>query len=466
VFARWGVLLLGTLAAAAVIGSSAGARTQLVTQPVKVVPGIDLSSRAGIVKYLHSLGLDPKGVVIQRSSHNYAGPSCPGFRWTCTTAKHVVQISYRGNESHFECTASTGGSQTPPDTCNIVQIATDGTNEARCVEQTDAPAVTQQCVIHQENVAGDNRAEVRQKVDANDGSAQDATQYAAVDQQNGTGANWVHIDEDIKQSVKDTDSSGAQSQEAHQNVDVTQHSDSGDNTARVDQSQNQDAKAEKDTVMQGQNAANNGINTYAGIDQTSTSGQNAAHLNQSTDQDAKAKKKNTSTQTQGSPSGGIQGHFNQFSSGLSTVDGQQREHQTAKAEGKKTSNTTQYQYGPQWFGSQQRGNPNDTYDIDQRSDQKATNPALQQDQQVENCDTDGVCTATESLTQNGERHDNSCTDSSCHIGQTWSNTSEGSFGSSCVGFPEGETIAQETEGTNFCPSPPPPPPPPGPPNGD
>src|SRR5690349_12495331 len=86
------VLVLGVTTAAAVLIASAGARTQ----PANVAsPGVDMSTRAGVVHYLVSHGISPKGVVVQRGKHNYAGPvpGCLSVRWTCTTAKHVVQLT-------------------------------------------------------------------------------------------------------------------------------------------------------------------------------------------------------------------------------------------------------------------------------------------------------------------------------------------------------------------------------------
>ena len=55
---------------------------------------IDLSTRAAVVKYLRSIHVDPRGVVIQRGVRNYAGPDCPGKGWSCTsTAVRVRFVS-------------------------------------------------------------------------------------------------------------------------------------------------------------------------------------------------------------------------------------------------------------------------------------------------------------------------------------------------------------------------------------
>src|SRR6185312_4726345 len=99
VFGKWGLFVLAALASAAVLTSSAGAVTQGSAGP-------NLSTRAGVVQYLASHGIDARGIVVQRGSRNYAGPNCPGKGWTCTTATRVLQS---GTTNQYTCTASTGG---------------------------------------------------------------------------------------------------------------------------------------------------------------------------------------------------------------------------------------------------------------------------------------------------------------------------------------------------------------------
>ena len=77
------------------VGVMAGAGSSAVSGAATV----NLSTHAGVVSYLRSHGIDPRGVVVQRGLHNYAGPNCPGQGWTCTTAKRVLQIaSDRGGQ--------------------------------------------------------------------------------------------------------------------------------------------------------------------------------------------------------------------------------------------------------------------------------------------------------------------------------------------------------------------------------
>jgi hypothetical protein len=412
----------------------------------------DLSTRAGVVSYLVAHGIDPTGIVIQRGAHNYAGPSCPGRGWTCTTAARVVQISTKGSDNDFQCTPSSGGFVAPPNQCTIVQVSATGKNDARCVERTGDTAAAQRCVVLQTNTAGDNRAEVRQVVDANAGPTQDANQYTGIEQQNGSGSNFSHVLQDLKQSTKETDSSGTQTQDGHQGVSVTQDADVGDNTALVEQSLAQKAKASGGaSITQNQNTGSGGPNTNAGIEQSSTMGRNEAHLNQSHDLDATASGAGTTTQQQGTQDDGLNGHFDQSSAGLSTVKGSQKEAQRLQAEHAGT--LTQTQYGPAQFGSEQGSNPNDVYDIDQSSTQHASDPTLQSEGAFGNCDTSGNCTFDQRIQQNHQTQTNSCAGTSCHTGLIVTTTPEGTTVSTCSGLP-----SEDQQGT--CPFPPPPPPPP------
>jgi len=457
-------LALGVVLGAAVLIGGAGASTEQVA-----IPG-SASSKTVITKYLVSVGVDPSGFVVQRGDHNYAGPNCPGRSWTCTAARRVLQIAGRRSDNRFECTASTapGGSSSPPSDCTIVQVAAGGNNRAGCAERSGDASVSQSCVIFQTNTTGDNRLEVLQQVDARGGATQDATQYGGVDQVNGSGSNDVQIHQDLAQSTRDTDATGLQSQNGHQGVSVNQESETGDNTAHVHQSLALTANATGATVSQNQNTdPNHGLNTSAGITQDSTSGQNRAHLNQSNDLDGTVSKTSNGTQTQGFQDGGFLGHFDQTSSGVSTARLNQREHQDLKIDGgdnrddhgKKTSPArgvvTQKQYGPMWGGSPQGSNPNDVYDVNQSSEQLASNAASQDDRAYINCDTTGNCTADQRISQNGNTQRNSCSSPSCHIGLIVTTNSDGTSTSTCTGVqnPDGGS-----EGT--CPFPPPPPPPP------
>src|SRR5438477_362218 len=111
---RLAAFAVGVAAAAMSIGS-ARASTGTSTQTV------DLSTDQAVVSYLTSLGIDPTGVVIQRGALNYAGPSCPGTGWNCTTATKVVQLAGSGGSNTYECTGTSPPGPGPGQACMIMQ---------------------------------------------------------------------------------------------------------------------------------------------------------------------------------------------------------------------------------------------------------------------------------------------------------------------------------------------------------
>ena len=443
-FGKWGLFVLAALASAAVLTSSAGAVTQGSA-------GINVSTRAGVVHYLASLGVSARGVVVQRGAHNYAGPNCPGKGWTCTTAKRVLQIAKAHNDDNNFVCAGGGGFSNPPGDCEIVQFSTNGANNvARCTERSGDASADQNCTITQNNTTGNNSIQIQQQVDTKDGVTQAATQYAGTRQTNGTGRNDVQINQDLKQSVKkDTDGSGTQTQDGHQQASVTQDSDSGNNTVQIDQSLAQKADAKGGpSITQLQNTDGD-VNSNVGVVQFSNTGGNDAHVNQSINQDAHVGKADTATQTQGSTRSGENEFFLQQSDGVSHVDGDQSEHQDLHAE--HVGALTQTQYGPQWMDPDQGSNPNDRYDLDQNSDQHASDPDTQDNSQYAECHTTGNCTADEHIHQQGQHQDNSCSGSSCDIGNFFNTSGEGSQQGTCsVTNNDGSCTGEN--------SPPPPPP--------
>src|SRR3954471_8838244 len=106
---RFGCLVAMALAVASATGSAGaksvaragaplgerlavGAPTVGPAQRLALLRTVDLSTHAGAWHSLRAIGLDPRKVVIQQGRKNYAGPSCPGSGWTCTTARHVLQV--------------------------------------------------------------------------------------------------------------------------------------------------------------------------------------------------------------------------------------------------------------------------------------------------------------------------------------------------------------------------------------
>jgi hypothetical protein len=429
-FRRWGLPLAGVVLAAAVVVAGAGA---IVQPPANHAP--DLSSGVGVAKYLKSLGLDPKGFVIQRGQHNYAGPSCPGVGWTCTTAKHVVQISYSTKSSNVSTCVGPNGTVTAPDAyhCLIVQSATGADNNATCVEQVGDPTDTQNCDIYQLNTTGANNAFVQQQIAAGAAplNVQSATQDTQVAQWAASGSNNVQVNQDLKESQSASIKTGSitQTQDGHQTAAVSQHSDTGDNTAKVLQSlQLKESATGGTSITQNQDTTPGSPNTSASIYQNSdqdppatitSTGANNAYLFQSNDLNAAGAKTGTLTQTQGSASSGIFGHSDQQSLGLSTGQVNQSEHQNLTES--QVGTLSQHQFGPDWYDPNQGGNAGDTLAVSQSSDQNADSSATQIDEEDAACSSSGVCKLTEKASNDHTAVNNSCTStptSPCDISVT------------------------------------------------
>jgi hypothetical protein len=259
---------------------------------------------------------------------------------------------------------------------------------------------------------------IQQQVDAKDGATQSASQYAGTSQTNGSGPNDVQINQDLKQSTKVTETDGSQTQDGHQAASVDQSSDAGNNSAKVEQSLALKAEAKGGTtITQSQNTnpdVNTGrsINSNAGVVQFSTTGRNDGNVNQSNDYDAHVGKAGSATQTQGSLGGGENSFFMQHSSGVSTAKSNQHEHQDLHADHVVTLH--QYQFGPLWADPDQSGNPNDRWDINQGSDQHASNPNTQDDQEFAECTTTGTCTVDQRINQQGQNFTTPrCSSTSC-----------------------------------------------------
>jgi len=264
---------LATVSAAVFAIAGASARVQPVAAPAGKIAAVDVSNRAGLVlQNLIARGIDPKGLVIQNGAHNYAGPSCPGVGWTCTTSKRVLQF---GPNNQFECTASSGF-VTPPNQCVIIQSSAGASNTARCVETSGEATVSQSCLIYQTNTTGTNRAEIRQRVDANWGTTQYANQYAGITQTNTSGKNDARVSQDLNQSTRDI-TGGVQTQDGHQTTSIYQQNDTGDNGADVFQSLALKAQASGVPSITQNQDTDGAINTDLAVRQYSTSGRNDTH---------------------------------------------------------------------------------------------------------------------------------------------------------------------------------------------
>jgi hypothetical protein len=442
-----------TLAAALMLVASAGAGTRpaITAKPI-------VSNHLGLAKYLASLGIDQKKLVLQSGTRNYAGPSCPGPGWNCTTAKVVFQY---GPNNQFQCSPSNafGGAPNPPDGCVVVQQSTTASNNASCVEKGTSPSEAQSCVIFQSSTTGTNTATVVQQVTVSGTTTQDVTQYSGINQASGDGANNATVTQTINGSISSpgAKSGGNEQQDGHQGSSLTQNaSGAGNNAAVVSQSLALSAMTSGvKNINQNQNTdQTRGPNSNSDIEQTSGTGANSATLNQLNNLSAFAAGATSGSQTQGSSVGGEAGMFNQSTTGgVSTITGSQVEHQNLTTNPVPGSAVSQTQYGPLFYDPTQTGNTADTYNLSQSSDQHSNTPgSFQQDDEFAQCSSSGNCTVTENISQNGHSTSNSCGPmSSCDIGQSQTTTSEGTSSSSCGG--------PDSDGCEFEPPAPPLPPP-------
>lgn len=346
-------ILVAALTAAA-LATSAGAAEQRA--------GADLTTRAGIDRYLISLGVDPGTVVVQRGERNYAGPNCPGKGWSCTTARRVVQVSQQSN--FFQCTPAGAGTVPATNTCVIVQSSTTGANNAICRMNDDGASVSQSCNITQSNSAGSNFATVDLFARARGGTSHAATQSATVNQTNAAGLNDLNSFQKADQFTT-VAPGGSQSQEAHQTLDANQSNGTGNNNSQVKQFQVLRATANiAGALTQHQNEDSLGANLDADISQSSDSGTNNSLLDQGTNLNLLATSKTSVTQVQGSPTGGVTGTVDQSSSAPSTSVNHQDENINAHAN-TPPGTLSQTQFGPMSCCTTQTGNAGNVFNINQ-----------------------------------------------------------------------------------------------------
>jgi hypothetical protein len=293
----------------------------------------NLSTMEAIDAYLVSIGIDPATVVRQSGPLNYAGPTCPGADWNCTTATKVVQLSQVGGQNAFVCEPEGAGTD-PPGVCVIVQTE-GGTNRAECrLESDTVPMASQTCTITQ---TGDrNFATVRMLIDQSVGPIQDAQQTANVIQ-TATEKNELNVYQTIEQSSTDVTGTGGQMQDAHQVAEVVQKTNGSGtvgNYSHVHQVQDQDLRGAADLQQQNTepvptalgdctNAKPTNVNPNqcADVDQMGDSGLNNSQLHQTITERATSTAE--SAVTQGLSDGGIEGRVHQVIDGL---DGQNVNH--------------------------------------------------------------------------------------------------------------------------------------------
>jgi uncharacterized repeat protein (TIGR01451 family) len=384
---RWfpTVAVFSAAAVALMILAGAGSAARTPAPAKSLRAGITLGSvgtgPAAMVKierYLRSVGIDPRTVTIQVGKRNYAGPKCPGKRWTCTTATRVLQA---GSDNVFTCSGSgsnLGGNQS----CVISQTGP-GSNNATCTEHTDAPTAVQSCSITQ--TGRSNVANVNQQ----NGSAaanESAKQTASVIQ-TGTGANGTNR-ATITQTIAQ-DASGALTlvQDGWARTDLSQlSSGTGTNTGNVTQRLTQNASGgtsqSQDTqdgtagdCDPGQGPAD--PNLCANISQVGTGGDNSNSLFQKVIETGKTPR--LATQTQGSGDGGLDGKVHQDTGPSATNYNGAYQHKIQTLTG--GAGSTQKQYDPMFccgVGSQDGGNSLNRESIGQGFSQQASQPGASQ----------------------------------------------------------------------------------------
>ena len=234
---RW-LSLAVVMAAAAVLITTAGA-----AQRPSAKAHLSFKTPAAVLNYLRAQGVNIRGLVVQRGSRNYAGPKCPGRRWNCTKSRRVVQFAATTDSTNSFVCSPAGTGTTPPNSCMIVQAAPlSGDNNAKCVEQSSADPVTQECSITQTNVAGANNAVVFQLITQGT-QMPNGQQNADIKQTNGTGKNNALLAQTIYQSAATNSLTVGQNQQGQQTNTINQSSGTGSQASIMAQTVVQKATA-------------------------------------------------------------------------------------------------------------------------------------------------------------------------------------------------------------------------------
>jgi hypothetical protein len=395
----------------------------------------NLSSVAAADGFLRAQGIDPSTAIHQLGARNYAGPSCPGAGWNCTSSsgRAVVQMAGSDGVNEYECTPHSGGSQAS-DSCVVVQMATRGLNDATCQEEVSGTAPDASCSITQHNNKGDNEVDVDQEWQQQKGSTQSASQSAVVTQVNNRGHNSASVDQDISQLIEN--SAASQDQEAVQVACVQQDSQSGGNHAEVEQqvTQSEEESASNTTQYQNQNA---GPDTTCGASSTTISPNLAAIVLQDENTPSAGgrdservrqhlKQTQTSLPDSGSvyqqqgnnfDSGGLEAIPNQDTTGLATATTGQFENQLQDSETPRHSRT-QIQNDPihnPCCEGVQSSNPSDTFQLTQKGVQHADRGATQLYDMQGDCDSSGTCTVKQTFVTNTASNTETCSPGPCSV---------------------------------------------------
>jgi hypothetical protein len=454
-----------SLCAALIAGVALFAASGAGAAKPRAVTKIDVSTKAAVVHYLRSIHVNPKGVVIQRGARNYAGPNCPGKRWSCaSTLRTVVQIARAGGKNIFKCRTAH---------CSVLQISKDAlsTNTAKCVKTS---GLNQSCSINQTSTSANNQAIVVENTSKMTGLTQSASLAAQITQRAGTGANTACVKQIATIDGSTVAKKGTPvnvNLAAHQTITIKQDSTSGGNTINVpnvggtacqsgDLIQTQALSSTANgsgPITQNQNAVDSGANLTLDIAQNQSSGffgaahgVNNASFHQTNQLTAIASTPTGAVnQTQSSANGGILATINQYTgtnaSDTSIANATQTETQcedaskvalTACADTPDSdplpSSLTQTQFGPVRKGagdSIQTGGNGDVFNVTQSSkqnnDKQNNDTGNNQTNLIHgDCTTDGTCTVTQTTDINGVQNTNTatgqevdtqttCTDSAC-----------------------------------------------------
>jgi hypothetical protein len=443
-------------------GVARDAVSTLAARSGALLRSADIATVSGAMRYLRATGLNPDRVVIQRGVRNYAGPSCPGTGWTCTsTADPVVQIAAPGGANRFRCVTAR---------CVVVQAtatAAAATNMAKCIRTT---GITQSCSISQTSATADNVAIVVEIATKMAGLTQNASSTAQITQQatGSSNSNTACVYQSISLEGSTTATKGKPvtvTLNAHQSISIAQDSDSpGGNTVQnattagacgaqgspLTQAQTLTSRTTGGgAITQNENAAASGANMLIDIAQNqspgffgSASGVNTAAFAQTNDLVAIARTPvGPVNQTQTSPVGGLEATVNQFSHDESTIVAEQTETQCEHAQTSTSGpaplscatgtpppySLTQVQFGHVRKGpccSTQGDNPDSTFTIEQSSTQKNDTHQDQENDVRGDCSTSGSCSVTQTTTVDGQTTTNiqtgqtvdtsiTCTGTSC-----------------------------------------------------
>jgi hypothetical protein len=371
------LVMVGALCAVAVLTASVGAGA--ARTPAK--QAINLSTNAAVKQYLRSLGISPRGVVIQRGARNYAGPNCPGKGWNCTRSQRVVQIATPVRVRASAGTRSFFAKPPPPGNvakCNVTNLNKSCTSNAASCTATGGSSIDQSCTVVQSATGStSNTAQVAEAI-TQSGPTLSASQYAQITQTSEHGSNTVQLDLNISQTATTGATSVSQSVTSAQNFNISQTSTDATQSIQV-----------KETSTQSETATNSAA---------------------------------TGTQY---ASGDLFGHFTQSSAGVSTAKIRQTHNITQNAAG---PNVDQTALDPIKCCANQSGNSANTVGLIQNGSVQTFGDTTPNISAVYEADCESVdggnCTVTETQNTNGTTSTNTssgstvdtsfnCTGSTC-----------------------------------------------------